>query len=214
MSKQRSISLLAIVIALAAPIVAHADDTSTYTVRRGDGFYRIARITGVSLDAILAANGLTIKSVIHPGQVLTIPRPSLPNEVAAHGDLVPAFRAAAQEAGVPADLLMAIAYHESRWRADAVSSTGALGIGQLMPKTAAWVARDLIGEPNLDPRKPADNIRISARLFRWLFDRAGGDVDQALAMYAQGVEGVRRDGVRPSSVKFAAQIAALRLEFT
>lgn len=212
MSKKRSISLLAIVVTLAVPSVAQGDD-STYTVRRGDGFYRIARITGVSLDAILEANGLTIKSVIHPGQVLTIPRPSLPNEVAARGDLVPAFRAAAQEAGVAADLLMAIAYHESRWQADAVSSAGALGIGQLMPKTAAWVASELIGEPNLDLRKPADNIRVSAHLFRWLLDRAGDDVDLALAMYAQGVEGVRRNGVRPSSVKFAARIATLRGEF-
>lgn len=212
-SARRGTAVLAAVIALAAPSVTHAGDSESYTVRRGDGFTLIAKRTGVSVDAILQANGLTIDSVIHPGQVLKIPKPTLPKEVAGRGDLVPTFRAAAQEAGVPADLLMAMAYSESRWNPDAVSSAGAIGVGQLMPRTAAWVARDLMGEPNLDPRKPADNIRMSARLLRWLLDQAGGDVTRALAMYAQGVDGVRRNGIKPSSVKYAERIAAMRPQF-
>lgn len=227
--RRTATAVVTIAMALMAPTVARADGAGSYTVQRGDGFYRIARVTGVPVDAILQANGMTLKSVIHPGQVLAIPTASpasgggtaapsggaltLPKEVAGRGDLVAVFRAAAQEAGVPADLLMAIAYHESRWRADVVSKAGALGIGQVMPTTATWVARDLMREPNLDPLKAKDNIRISARLMRWLMDRAGGDVDLALAMYAQGVDGVKRNGIKPATATFIAEIATLRQQF-
>ncbi|MGF1483909.1 MAG: LysM peptidoglycan-binding domain-containing protein [Opitutales bacterium] len=46
---------------------------TTYTVQRGDTLWGISRAQGVSLDALLAANGLTRSSVIRVGQNLTIP---------------------------------------------------------------------------------------------------------------------------------------------
>jgi LysM repeat protein len=45
-----------------------------YTVRSGDNLYRIAVNHGVTLAALMAANGITNPSLIYPGQVLTIPR--------------------------------------------------------------------------------------------------------------------------------------------
>lgn len=47
----------------------------THVVRRGDSLSQIARRYGASLQALLAANRLTTRSVIHPGQVLTVPVP-------------------------------------------------------------------------------------------------------------------------------------------
>ena len=44
-----------------------------YTVRRGDTIGRIAQRHGVSVGAMLRANGLSRSSTIHPGQVLTLP---------------------------------------------------------------------------------------------------------------------------------------------
>ena len=44
-----------------------------YTVRRGDSPYEIARRYGVSLDALLGANGLSRRSNIYPGDELLIP---------------------------------------------------------------------------------------------------------------------------------------------
>jgi len=41
-----------------------------YTVRRGDYLYGIARATGTDLSALLSLNGLSLRSVIRPGQVL------------------------------------------------------------------------------------------------------------------------------------------------
>jgi LysM repeat protein len=203
---------------------------TTYTVRRGDGLRMIAKRLGVKLGDLLQANGLKIDSVIHPGQQLVIPGsqatppvpptpPSpnplatLPRQVRDRAELVPIFEAAGAEVGLPVDLLMAIGYHESRWRADAVSSAGALGVCQVMPGTAAWVARDLIGEPTLDPRDPVGGIRIGAHLLKHLLDLASGDLDRALAMYAQGVGGVQRNGISASSRRFIDEIAEIRTLF-
>lgn len=60
---------------LLAPVIT---GTATYEVRPGDGFLRIARRTlwSSSIDdanGIAAANGMTIESMIVPGQVLEIP---------------------------------------------------------------------------------------------------------------------------------------------
>ena len=47
--------------------------SSTYTVRRGDTLGRIAERHGVSLRSLLQANGLSSRSVIHPGNRLMVP---------------------------------------------------------------------------------------------------------------------------------------------
>jgi LysM repeat protein len=55
-----------------APDPATAPEWSggTYTVRRGDYLYAIAAATGTELSTLLSLNGLSLRSVIHPGQVL------------------------------------------------------------------------------------------------------------------------------------------------
>ena len=52
------------------------------------------------------------------------------------------FSAAARDHAVDEALLFAIARQESRFVADIVSSAGAVGLMQLMPATARWVARE------------------------------------------------------------------------
>lgn len=47
--------------------------TCDYEVQANDNLFRIALNNDVSLDALLAENGLTEASVIQPGQILTIP---------------------------------------------------------------------------------------------------------------------------------------------
>jgi len=60
---------------LAAPLTASAA-ASTYVVEAGDTLSGIASDHGVSLQALLSANGLTVSSLIIPGQQLTIPDPA------------------------------------------------------------------------------------------------------------------------------------------
>jgi LysM repeat protein len=49
--------------------------TTTYVVRLGDTLYSIAKRFGVSMQAIMQANGITNPNYIYVGQVLIIPNP-------------------------------------------------------------------------------------------------------------------------------------------
>ncbi len=81
MRRPTAIVLLAFAVVLVAslsgnPLPARAQDGSKPTahiVQAGDNLYRIALRYGVTIDALMAANGLTTTSVIVPGQTLAIP---------------------------------------------------------------------------------------------------------------------------------------------
>jgi N-acetylmuramoyl-L-alanine amidase len=118
---------------------------------------------------------------------------------------------AAREFGVPPALLKALTYTESRWRQDVVSGQGAIGVGQLLPETAAWLA-SMMREPGLDPRSTSDNIRMSARLLRYLLD-ATGSTREALASYYQGIGAVLRVGVSPGGARYGAVVAGRQAWF-
>jgi membrane-bound lytic murein transglycosylase D len=47
----------------------------THVVQRGDSLSRIASRYGTTIDALTAANNISRRSLIHPGQVLTVPVP-------------------------------------------------------------------------------------------------------------------------------------------
>lgn len=93
-----------------------------------------------------------------------------------------------------ARLLVAIIATESSWRADAISSAGARGLGQLMPATAAGLG--------VDPDDPLANIHGVAVHMRALLDRyASLDRNEryvdALAAYNAGAGAVERYGGVP-----------------
>ena len=64
-----------VAVGAAAAATAHAAPASagTYTVVQDDTLYGISRKLGVTLDALLGANGLTVTSTIHPGMTLKVP---------------------------------------------------------------------------------------------------------------------------------------------
>lgn len=105
-------------------------------------------------------------------------------------DLNPIFEQAANTYGVPKALLRAIAFHESGFEADAVSSAGAMGIMQLMPATAQTME---VGNP-FDAR---ENIFGGAKLLGQLFDQYDGDLKLTLAAYGAGSGAVAKYGGVP-----------------
>ncbi len=197
----------------------------TYTVKAGDTLSSIARRYGTRVSALRAANHLRRRSILRVGRRLRIPPITISGPLVAHLPrvivkdprrlrLVPLFRAAAREAGVPADLLMAVAFRESRWDATARSRTGAMGIGQLMPTTVQWVSHTLLrSRVALNPWEPIDNLRMSARTLALLLRLTKGDVHRGLAAYYQGYGSLVRDGVLPVGRRYADSILALRASF-
>ena len=113
-------------------------------------------------------------------------------------------------AGVPSDLAMALAWQESGWQRNLVSSTRAVGVMQLMPDTVEFVSVQLLHTKPLNPWDPVANIRMGTRFLRYLLDANGGNVDLALASYYQGLRSVNTYGPLAETRQFVANVKALR----
>jgi soluble lytic murein transglycosylase len=97
-----------------------------------------------------------------------------------------------------ATLLAAVIYQESKFDADARSSSGAIGLMQLLPDTAEGIAERTGGTAFVvdDLYEPELNVRYGAWYLRHLLDKYG-DEATALAAYNAGQTNVdrwRRDG--------------------
>ena len=51
----------------------HGGAPATYTVVSGDGWYAIAKKVDVPVDSLLQANGATLSTPLHVGEVLKVP---------------------------------------------------------------------------------------------------------------------------------------------
>jgi len=106
-------------------------------------------------------------------------------------ELLPIFEEAAAKYNVDVGILIAMAKQESNFRTDAVSSAGAVGVMQLMPKTAEG-----LGVTNsYDAR---ENIMGGAKLLSRELSAYNGNVSLALAAYSAGGGAVKKyDGIPP-----------------
>lgn len=96
----------------------------------------------------------------------------------------------AKREGLSPDLLQAVIFRESSFRPCAVSTSGALGLMQLLPETAADLGVD-------DPFNPGENIDAGARFLSSLMVRYQGDIELALAAYHAGPTIVDNHGSVP-----------------
>jgi len=107
-----------------------------------------------------------------------------------HADLI--SRSAAQNQLDPA-LVAAVIYEESGFRDGSKSNAGAVGLMQLMPSTANWIALKTGGVDFTlaDLQDPAVNIAYGCWYLRYLIDRYENS-EVALAAYNGGTENVDR----------------------
>ena len=96
---------------------------------------------------------------------------------------------AAMRHDVSPSLISAVAWQESRFRSDAVSPKGALGMMQLMPATAALL--------HVNANDPAANVDGGTALLAQLLRRFDGDIVRSLAAYNAGTQAVVRYGGIP-----------------
>lgn len=218
----------------APPSATPTAEARVHTVARGENLWSIARFYGVSLSALVSANGIANAARIHAGLQLAIPGgapaaapapapapspapapaapPSMPTWMAAVAAQRDAMRQIIAEeatsAGVPVALALAVAWQESGWRQEVVSSAGAVGVMQLMPGTARWIGEAMLGRAvNINDAR--DNVRAGVRLLAHYLNRYGGNRELVLAAYYQGQGATDRHGVYPVSRSYIAAISAL-----
>jgi len=103
-------------------------------------------------------------------------------------DLGQLTAAAAKQYGIPLELFRKLVNQESGGNPGAISSVGAIGLTQLMPKTAAGLG--------VDPHDPAQNLLGGAKYLRQQYDTFGR-WDLALAAYNAGPNAVKEAGGIP-----------------
>lgn len=101
---------------------------------------------------------------------------------------------ASKLAQIPADWILGVMRQESLFRKDAVSHADARGLMQMLPKTAAAVARRWhLPPPGQDSLfDPAEAVPLGAAYLREMLDRHGGQLDLGLASYNAGPTPVAR----------------------
>lgn len=103
---------------------------------------------------------------------------------------------AAKENNVRPEILLSLIHHESRWKPAAVSSAGACGLTQVMPK---WTGDPKIGTPRLscdDLKDPEVSITMGAKILSyWVHKYGRGNYTVGLCGYNKGF---RCKGVSPN----------------
>jgi soluble lytic murein transglycosylase-like protein len=230
------VSIVVVVLGATAPgFAATAQSTpksepkaapgTRYVVRPGDSLTAISKRFDVAIPDLRAANkALMASDVVKVGVALQIPaakaKTGLPQSIRSNPErlrLRRVIRHWSKKNNIPADLVEATLYLESGWNQSRVSSTGAVGVGQIMPGTAVYIKRDLIGPTagglSLNETIPEHNIRMSARYLRHLLAVTNGNVDSALQGYYQGFGSIAANGLYPDSKAYSSSIQALRKRF-
>ena len=200
-----------------------------YRVRPGDTATGLAVRFHAWTDELLKMNHLTPRSILYVGQRLRIPvvraadradrprrhkhrsRPKAHRPTRHHA---PPSRAlvrrtiirSAHRHGVNPHLALAIAWQESGWQMNRVSSANAIGAMQVLPGTGEWMSQ-VVGR-RLHLRKLHDNVTAGVVLIKLL--RGSASRRHAIAGYYQGLAGVRRHGMYPSTKRYVANVLALK----
>ena len=181
-----------------------------HTVSSGESFFSIAQRYHVSPWRLARENRLSLMATIVPGQRLALPRGA---HVGSSGGPVDRSTVSAaidrwsRAFGVDPKLARALAWMESGFQQDVVSSAGAIGVMQLLPETWEFVDSVLLGETT--PRTYEGNVRAGVRYLRWQLDEFDGDVKLALAGYYQGARAVRERGLFEDTKQYVSVILQL-----
>lgn len=115
----------------------------------------------------------------------------------------------AAQHGVSGNLAAAIAWQESGNNNALTSSTGARGVMQIMPGTWQWINSQLAGG-SLRTHTAADNVKAGSLLLKALLEETGGNEEQAIAGYYQGLNSVRSRGMYEDTKQYVKNVQALR----
>jgi len=216
--------------------------SGAYVVQPGDTLSAIAARAGMTVSQLAADNGLDPNGTLVSGTVLRVGGGSQtefvsststsssaastqPVGTAAEGQptdppyptpervTAPQVGSIAAANGVPASLADAIAWQESGFNNDLVSSADARGVMQILPGTWQWIQNSLNPGPALAPASAADNVRGGVLMLRSLLNSTGGDSAMAAAGYYQGLPSVQQNGMYPSTQQYVQDVLSLEHQF-
>lgn len=107
-------------------------------------------------------------------------------------DLAMLLYKASYEYRIPVPVFYGIIDQESKWNSKAVSSSGAIGLMQVMP-----VHVKKFGLPKEALFNPCINVQVGTHFFAELYWKYNGNIDLALAAYNAGPAVVERHGGVP-----------------
>jgi len=212
------------------PSAAGPPPAGAYTVRPGDTLTGIAARSGVTAGQVAFMNGLAPDAHVIIGTVLKLLTGSVPSAatvtpapvaraVPAASPVPTAGRVTASEVGQIAgahgdspSLASAVAWQESGFNNQLVSSANARGVMQILPGTWSWVEGS-IAKRRLDPNSPGENVHAGVMYLDRLIRDAGGDERRGVAGYYQGPASVSRRGVLPDTERYVSNVMALRGRF-
>jgi peptidoglycan hydrolase-like protein with peptidoglycan-binding domain len=203
------LTLTTLVRATRAHPAAAAPAVQAYVVQPGDSLTAIADHFEVSLGSLAQRNHLDPANVLIVGTRLTVPvQPAHAALAASPTDVRSALDVWAQRLGVSDSLVRALAWMESGYQPNVVSSVGAQGVMQVMPTTRDYVEQVLVGHPIADTVD--GNIEVGVLYLRHLLSQFGGDTNLALGAWYQGEAAVRQFGLYQMTKPFVADVLALQ----
>lgn len=196
----------------APPVGPPQPSSGSHTVMTGETLTSIAAMQRTTIQQLIAANpDIVDPNRIFVGQSLVIPGVTVATTPsrAASANVQSLLNYYAQQYGLDPTLVEALAWQESGWRQGVVSSTGAVGVMQIMPGTADWLSADVVGRPLDVNGSVADNVEAGVAFLRFLIDRTG-TVKLGVAAYYQGPGSLQRDGMLADTQQYVSNVMAIR----
>ena len=180
---------------------------TVYIVRVGDNLTALAARFHTSITALASVNHIDPAKPIVIGQRLRLPT-AAPALTPQRVDVRSMLDTWSGRLGVDEHLVRALAWMESGFQTEIVSSAGARGVLQTLPTTRAYVETVLAGRKI--PQSVDGDIEVGVLYLKHLLKTFGGDERLALAGWYQGELAVQKHGLYKITKPFVANVLALR----
>ena len=191
------------------PVASQPVHAVRHVVGVGDTLTAIAQRYRTTVSLLARANGLDPSRYLFVGVRLRIPVSESTPLIADPFDVRLSLSRWSSHYGIDARLTRALAWQESGFNNNLVSSAGAMGVMQLLPQTWDYVETVLVGAQI--PHTVDGNVHAGTAYLNQLLVEFHGDKRLALGAWYQGADAVRKHGFYEETKTFVANVLALEL---